>query len=154
MARFVPSSSVGIRDALAEISLQGRGKPGMVIGAGGAPRAAIYALLLHLGCSVVYLINRDTEKAKRLIGDMTESGFTHSQSIIVVESVEQSRTLHAPFYSVGCVCRCIVSMSSVLNQLSSRCVSNSTPSTDNERRARAIADNLFRSDSKGLFLDM
>lgn len=119
------TDSAAIRDALAEIWLQGRGKPGMVIGAGGASRAAIYAMLIHLGCSVIYLINRNTENANRLVRDMAKSGFTQSQSIIVVESAEQSRTLHAPFYGVGCI-------------------PNSTPSTEGERIARAIADNLFR----------
>jgi quinate dehydrogenase len=125
----------------------------MVIGAGGASRAAIYALLIHLGCSVVYLINRDTEKANRLVGDMAKSGFTQSQSVIVVESVEQSRTLQAPFYGVGWVQRCIV-LCLVLNHLLSRCIPNTTPSTEGEKIARAIADNLFRPDSKGIFLDM
>ena len=96
------SSSAGIRDALAEISPQGRGSPGMVIGAGGASRAAIHALLVHLGCSVVYLVNRDAQKSKQLVTNMVNSGFTKCQeSVIVVESVDQARALQAPFYSVG-----------------------------------------------------
>jgi hypothetical protein len=110
-------------------------------------------MLIHLGCSVVYLINRNTENANRLVRDMAKSGFTQSQSIIVVESVEQSRTLHAPFYGVGWV-QCWIVLCLILNHLLPRCIPNSTPSTENEKIARAIADNLFRPDSKGLFLDM
>jgi quinate dehydrogenase len=130
------TDSAGIRDALAEVSFRGHGKPGMVIGAGGASRAAIYALLVHLGCSVVYLVNREPQKAKQLVIDITNSGLAQCQeSVIVVESVDQARALQAPFYSVGCV-------------------PNNTPFTEGEKNARAIVDNLFRSDYKGVFLDM
>lgn len=72
----------------------------MVIGAGGAFLAAIYALLIHLSCSVVYVVNRDTEKARQLVESMGKSGFTHCQSVIVIEYVDQARKLHGPFYSV------------------------------------------------------
>jgi quinate dehydrogenase len=75
----------------------------MVIGAGGASRAAIYALLVHLDCSVVYLVNRDTKKAEQIVEDMTRRGFRQNLSVIVVESVDQARTLSAPVYSVGWV---------------------------------------------------
>ena len=78
---------LSIRDALAEISSQGCGKPSMVIGSGWASRAAIHALLVHLDCSVVYLINRNIEKVKQVVEDMTRSGFTQNRSIIVVESL-------------------------------------------------------------------
>jgi quinate dehydrogenase len=74
----------------------------MVIGAGGASRAAVFALLEYLGCSVIYLVNRDVAKAQQLVADMTKSGFVRYQDfVIVVESVGQARTLDAPFYSVG-----------------------------------------------------
>jgi quinate dehydrogenase len=125
----------------------------MVIGAGGASRAAIHALLVHLDCSVVYLVNRDIEKAKQVVENMTRSGFTHSRSVIVVESVDHARILEVPFYGVGWVWPCII-LSSFLNCLLTSCVPNNTPSTQSEKTARAIADNLFRSDSKGVFLDM
>jgi hypothetical protein len=42
----------------------------------------------------------------------------------------------------------------ISNGFLSSCVPNNTPSTKGEKRARDIADNLFRSDNKGLFLDM
>ncbi len=73
----------------------------MVIGAGGASRAVIYALLGYLDCSAVYLVNRDPEKAKQVIVEMVASGFADAkEKIIVVESVEQAKTLDAPFYVV------------------------------------------------------
>ncbi|KAK0238464.1 hypothetical protein EDD85DRAFT_788826 [Armillaria nabsnona] len=92
----------GIRDALEEVSETGRNLPGMVIGAGGASRAAIYALLGYLDCSAVYLVNRDPEKAKQVIAEMVAGRFADAkEKIIVVESVEQAKTLDAPFYVVG-----------------------------------------------------
>lgn len=56
----------------------------MVIGAGGASRAAIYALLVYLGCSDVYLVNRDTSKAKQLVADMIQGGFAQCQNSVKV----------------------------------------------------------------------
>lgn len=107
----------------------------MVIGAGGASRAAIYALLTLLGSSTVYLVNRDIPKASQVLTDMAQSEFSETRKVVVVESVEQARILEAPFYCVGCV-------------------PNNTPVTEGEKTARAVADNLFRADSKGVFLDM
>ncbi|PBK98969.1 hypothetical protein ARMGADRAFT_1073889 [Armillaria gallica] len=108
---------VGIRDALEELSETGRNLPGMIIGAGRASRTAIYALLGYLDCSAV---NRDPEKAKQVIAEMVASGFADAkEKIMVMESVEQAKTLEAPFCVVG------------------------------EKSARAVADNLFRTEIPG-----
>lgn len=91
-------SAAGIRDALEEVSEAGRNLPGMVLGAGGASRAAIYALLSYLNCSAVYLVNRDPRKAEQVVAEMVANGFTDAKKkIIVVESVEHAKTLDAPF---------------------------------------------------------
>ncbi|KAK0444781.1 hypothetical protein EV421DRAFT_1902833 [Armillaria borealis] len=130
------TDAAGIRDVLEELSKTGRNVPGMVIGAGGASRAAIYALLGYLDCSAVYLVNRDPEKTKQVVAEMVASGFADAkQTIIVVESVEQAKTSEAPLYVVGCI-------------------PNNTPATEGERTARAVADNLFRTERPGGFLDM
>lgn len=68
-------SVAGIRDALEEASEVGMNLPGMVLGAGGASRAAIYALLGYLNCSVVYLVHMDPQKAEQVVAEMVASGF-------------------------------------------------------------------------------
>jgi quinate dehydrogenase len=100
-------SAVGIRDALVEISHEGRGLPGLVLGAGGASRAAVFCLLSYLDCPVVYLVNRDSTKAHKLIEDMAAGGFKDAKKALVVESVGQAQELDAPFYAVGSVQFCL-----------------------------------------------
>lgn len=81
----------------------------------------------------MYLVNRDPEKTKQVVAEMVASGFADAkQTIIVVESVEQAKTSEANF----------------------SCIPNNTPATEGERTARAVADNLFRTERPGGFLDM
>ncbi|KAK0488554.1 hypothetical protein IW261DRAFT_1414080 [Armillaria novae-zelandiae] len=130
------TDAAGIRDALGEVSEMGKNLPGMVIGAGGASRAAIYALLGYLNCSAVYLVNRDPQKAEEVVAEMVADGFSDAkEKVKVIESVEQANILDAPFYVVGCI-------------------PNNTPATEGEKSARAVAANLFRTERPGVFLDM
>lgn len=58
-----------------------KGVAGLVIGAGGTSRAAIYALH-DLGCDKIFLINRTTEKLHEL-----KKSFPEDYNLIVVESI-------------------------------------------------------------------
>jgi hypothetical protein len=54
-----------------------------------ARRAAIYILLVHLGCLVVYHINSVTHKAKELVADMINSDLAKFQ-----QSIDRARVLY------------------------------------------------------------
>src|SRR6202035_3168836 len=65
---------IGIRDALLSKSApvregdNGQGSTaGMVIGGGGTTRAAVYALNKYLGCSPIYLVNRDRQEVRDVL---------------------------------------------------------------------------------------
>ncbi|PBK65974.1 NAD(P)-binding protein [Armillaria solidipes] len=101
------TDAAGIRDALKEVSETGRNLPGMVIGAGGASRAAIYALLGYLDCSAMYVVNRDPEKTKRVVAEMVARGFADAKEKIVVgctpNNTPATQDRRIPRYSRGWV---------------------------------------------------
>lgn len=47
----------GVRGSLTAATNDGQGKPAVIIGAGGASRAAIYALSQHMDCSIIYVVS-------------------------------------------------------------------------------------------------
>lgn len=62
---------VGIYNAiLAQSPDHISGRTGMVHGAGGANRAAVYALWENLKCGKVYVINRDDREVADLLDDV------------------------------------------------------------------------------------
>lgn len=62
----------GITEALKEAGFKGEGKTALVYGAGGAARAALFALS-QLGLEEVFLSNRTEERAKKLAADFAAS---------------------------------------------------------------------------------
>lgn len=74
------------------------GVAGLVIGAGGTSRAAIYALH-HMGCSKIFMINRTTSKLSQLKKD-----FPDEYNIVVIHSVDEIETAEAlAGIAVSCV---------------------------------------------------
>jgi quinate dehydrogenase len=117
------------------------GKPALIIGAGGASRAAVYALGVEMGCRTIYVINRDEQEVRDLVADVgrmappPESGF-ESISIVHVQSVEQARGLPSPLYIVGTV-------------------PDFEPQTPSEKAAREMLEVFFQNgEAAGVFLDM
>ena len=43
------------------------GRPGLVLGGGGAARSAVYALVKYMGCETVYLVNRDAAEVEAVM---------------------------------------------------------------------------------------
>ena len=96
---------VGIRDSLLRAKAPvpaGDGRHGLVIGAGGASRAAVYALAT-LGCKEVYIVNRDLEEVDALMRDMQNYSPQDRPNVIHVQTVQQAKLLPAPSYIVGTV---------------------------------------------------
>jgi quinate dehydrogenase len=125
---------------------KGDGMPGLIIGAGGASRAAVYALGVEVGVSRIYVINRDEEEVRELVVDaarmVPSAGSASGLEIVHVRSVEQARGLESPYYVVGTV-------------------PDFEPQTSEERNARDILEIFFANarqeegdGGKGVFLDM
>jgi quinate dehydrogenase len=104
MLRGANTDCYGVRDAFlhnVEVRDRFKGKPGMVIGAGGSCRAAVYALMKWLGCSTVYIANRSSKNAEGLIADCKKGEF--GDSLLHVKTVDQIKELGAPEAIVCCV---------------------------------------------------
>lgn len=124
----------GIKGCLLDSTSQGKGKPALIIGAGGASRAAVYALYDQLQCNPIYIVNRDEDEVKSLLRD-TKS-YDSGLSIVHLTSVEQAREVEeTPFYIVGTV-------------------PDFEPRTPAELLARDVLEYFLKSGPKGVLLDM
>lgn len=97
---------IGIREALVQnvppATVTGmQGRPGMVIGGGGTCRAAIYALKRFIGCSTIYLVNRDKSECDLVIAECLSKGF--GQSLRYISSVSEAMALEAPGVVVSAI---------------------------------------------------
>lgn len=114
-------------------------RPALVIGAGGASRAAVYALSAQLGCSTIYILNRDDQEVADLIHDVGPEGKglpgDPAVELIHLRSVEQSESLETPFYVVGTV-------------------PDIEPRTESEITVRDCLEELLSRPEKGVVLDM
>ncbi|KAK6371457.1 hypothetical protein LTS17_008707 [Exophiala oligosperma] len=126
----------GIKGSLSDGDSQGKGKgrPALVIGAGGASRAALYALYDQLQCNPIYIVNRDAGEVDALRKDAEVYG--DRIKIVWVRSVEGGKSLVAPFYIVGTV-------------------PDFEPQSPEEIAGRDVIEYLLSSTSeKGVLLDM
>jgi len=95
---------VGIREALLQNSLDlkssndsYRNKPAIIIGGGGTARAAIYTLRKWLGCSKIYIINRDREEVETILEEDADRAFDGFKAeIIHISELEEVDELEAP----------------------------------------------------------
>lgn len=130
--RFVGTNTdvLGIRDAFLynTSGTPWAGRPGLVVGGGGTCRAAVYALRDLLGCSKVYIVNRDKSEVDAVIGEYASKGAAHG--LVHIASVEQAQQLEAP--------RIIVSA-----------VPDFEPKTRNEVTARQILQTFLRNGHAG-----
>lgn len=96
---------IGVKDALLQAHSpvsNTTGNKGMVLGAGGACRAAIYALT-ELGCNEIFVVNRDVGEVQDLINDVQNYDISNRPAIIHVQTIDQARQLPAPHYVVGTI---------------------------------------------------
>ena len=128
---------IGIQHAIVaaapEVVQRAKGRPGMVVGGGGACRAAVYALQVLMGCSEVYLVNRDFEEVKQVLSAFEMTGFNAKCSYI--DEPDQALTLEPPVMIVGTIPDLI-------------------PRSEDELRARAVASAIFGLSPQAIFLDM
>ncbi|KAJ9628126.1 hypothetical protein H2204_009528 [Knufia peltigerae] len=126
---------VGIRDAFITNvkNPQYRGKPGLVVGGGGTCRAAIYALQRFLGCSPIYIINRDTSEVDSVLEECRRNGTAND--LIHISTTAQARSVRAPGAVVSAV-------------------PDFPPVTENEKTIREILKIFLNGGEKGALLEM
>ncbi|KAB8264709.1 hypothetical protein BDV32DRAFT_145387 [Aspergillus pseudonomiae] len=95
---------VGIYDSILPHSPgHAPGMTGMVYGAGGASRAAIYALWAKLTCDKIYVVNRDSQEVTDLFDDIQRQGDLYRPELVHVRSVAESKALPAPYFIVSTI---------------------------------------------------
>lgn len=75
----------------------------LVYGAGGASRGAVYALTAGLGCTTIYIVNRDEEELAALEADVDAYTTTRKPNLIRITSIEAALTLQCPRYIISTV---------------------------------------------------
>lgn len=125
---------LGIRGCLLEKGQQPISPtPGLIVGAGGASRAAVYALSAHLNCSKIYVLNRDDAEVTSLIQDSKK--LDPVPELVHVKSIEQAKSLTTPYYIVSCV-------------------PDLEPQTVPEKTAVSCLEDFLGREQKGVLLDM
>ncbi|QGI75163.1 hypothetical protein CEK25_000069 [Fusarium fujikuroi] len=107
-------------------------KPALIVGAGGASRAAVYALSSYFQSSIIYVLNRDEQEVKDLIKDSQK--LSPVPTIIHVKEGEAQK-LETPYYVVGTV-------------------PDFEPQTPDELAVRANLEEFLSRPEKGVLLDM
>lgn len=109
------------------------GRPGMVVGGGGAARAALFALKQYVKCKTVYLVNRDKGEVDAAIKWCNDHGY--GDGVIHVATAAQAAELEGPGAIVACV-------------------PDFPPRTDEEKAARAVIETFLSKPHKGAILEM
>jgi quinate dehydrogenase len=109
------------------------GRPGLVIGGGGAARSAVYALRRWLGVTDIYLVNRDRAEVEAVVADCEAGGY--GSGLIHVTSLDQAKALECPGAIVACV-------------------PDIPPKTAEEILVRGMVETFLQNDRKGAMLEM
>ncbi|RDW80119.1 shikimate dehydrogenase substrate binding-containing protein [Coleophoma cylindrospora] len=129
------TDTIGIREAFYQNLKPGqspeifKGKPGLVIGGGGACRSAVYALERFMGCSPIYIVNRDVAEVDAVLS----SGI--SKNLIHIKTVADAQAAIAPSAIVSCI-------------------PDFPPKTPEEIEARAVIEVFLEKPEKGAILEM
>jgi quinate dehydrogenase len=110
-----------------------RAASALIVGAGGASRAAVYALSVYLSCPTIYVLNRDDAEVDALVTDTQR--ITATPKIIHVTSLKKASSLDAPYYIVGTV-------------------PDFEPQTEAEKDVASILEHFLSRNEKGVVLDM
>lgn len=97
---------IGVREAFLQnvpcVRAQSDGRAALVVGAGGACRAAVYALWKWMGSSRIYLVNRLRSEVQAVIAHFESTpGFVGE--LVHVETIDQAAELETPVLIIGCV---------------------------------------------------
>lgn len=100
------TDTIGIRDAFLfnvapSTIAHCKGHPALIIGGGGTCRAAIYALQQFLGCSTLYIVNRDATEVDAVLAECRTRDA--ADDLVHVSSVAQAEQLAPPRLIVSAV---------------------------------------------------
>lgn len=109
------------------------GRPGLVVGGGGAARSAVYALKKFLKAGAVYLVNRDKAEVDAVIAWCKDHGY--GDDLIHVATAEQAESLEG----VGAIVACVPDF---------------PPVTPAEIEARAVFETFLNKPHRGAILEM
>jgi quinate dehydrogenase len=132
----------GIKGCLASATAsgtceEGKGRPALLVGAGGASRAAVYVLHHELKCKPIYVVNRDDGEVAALVKDASAYG-SDGVDLVHLKTVDAAKESFAqrgaPYYVVGTV-------------------PDFAPQTETEIEAAEIIETAFAAE-KGVVLDM
>ncbi|KAK7408067.1 hypothetical protein QQX98_009782 [Neonectria punicea] len=123
---------LGIKGCLLERSEPVLHKPALIVGAGGASRAAVYALSTFFKSSVIYVLNREDSEVADLIRDSQR--LSPAPKIVHVKS-GQAAEFETPYYVVGTV-------------------PDLEPRTPEELAVRDSLEGFLSRPTKGVLLDM
>lgn len=135
------TDTIGVRESFLRNSTpeelnKGKRSPGLVIGAGGACRSAIYALHHWLQVDEIYIANRLRSEVEDIISSFAKVS-SFKAKLRFVGSLAEAESLPAPFFVVGTV-------------------PDFPPQTDGEKVARQCTEALMtRADgNQGVVLEM
>ncbi|KAK4047286.1 hypothetical protein OIO90_006247 [Microbotryomycetes sp. JL221] len=133
------TDSVGVYESMRRADdshiKSGKTRPGMIFGAGGASRAAVYALNKWMNCNPIYVANRDDGEVEALINDYKRNASdAFNPRMIHIKSPEEVKNLEAPAYIVSAV-------------------PAYPPVSDGEKNARAIITEILKKGQKGVLLE-
>lgn len=107
-SRYIGSNTdcIGVREAFLQntpgIRAQSQGRPALIVGAGGACRATVYALWRWMGSNRIYLVNRLESEVQAVIAHFEAvPGF--GGELVHVPTMEEAAELETPVLVVGCV---------------------------------------------------
>ena len=86
----------GLVDALIRFGFNPRGEAAVVVGAGGAARAAVYGLLCA-GARRITVLGRSLERAERLVGDLEDGGNRLVAETLTDDTLVETATRSALF---------------------------------------------------------
>lgn len=125
---------LGVAGCLITSSTEVMTGPALVVGAGGASKAAIYALSAKMCCKDIYIVNRDAQEVETLLEE--SKLLLQDLKLVHVRSTAQSRSLPSPRYIVGTI-------------------PDFPPQTPEEFEVRSITEDfLSRPNETGVLLDM
>ncbi|MCJ1232843.1 hypothetical protein MMC14_000797 [Varicellaria rhodocarpa] len=129
---------IGIREAILrnarpELLAATKSRPAMIIGVGGASRAAVYTLRRFLGFDTIYLVNRDRGETDAVIKECSANGF--GSGLVHVQDEGQATLLPVPGLIISAI-------------------PDSEPSNIAERTVRSIVEIMLSGAVKGIILEM
>lgn len=131
------TDTIGIRESfiqnVADAQETYAGRPGLVVGGGGAARSAVYALHAFLGCETIYLVNRDAGEVEAVMSWCKSQGY--GGGLVHVATAAQAAELEGAGAVVACV-------------------PNFPPVTPEEIVARKVVEVFLGKQHKGALLEM